>query len=515
MSFEAAQQIANAVLYEGYLLYPYRASSDKNRVRFQFGVVVPRDHSLADGTETWEMQTDCLVETATDEARIDIRVRFLQLVARAVEAVDPTTRTGFAPVAALVVGDTEWLTWEEATEGQVDVSDISLAELRNAERSIPFGIAGGEEVERLDDVDGQPVGRIVRTRWPIDGALRISAKPVDGYTRLRVRVENLTTSPAGEHRRDEALRRSLLGCHTLLAIKGGSFLSLIDPPPDASEASKDCVNLKTWPVLVGDEGRRDLMLSSPITLYDHPAIAQESPTNLFDGTEIDEILTLRIMTLSDDEKRAARATDPRARAIIDAADEMPPEILDRLHGAIRYLRETPNREVAASEWSEAAAGDAADPAAAIQPWSPDLGDPDWPTFTNASVGLPADEPSDLPASIWAPDARVAPDRAAIVIDGMTISKKASVRLRPNRRADSIDVFLVGRLATVEAIYESVDDDIHVAVTVDDDPANDLQRDTGRYFYFSPDELEPVSPAPSGSGAAPIILERVPRSGAMP
>jgi hypothetical protein len=509
MTFEAAQQVADAVLYEGYLLYPYRASSDKNRVRFQFGVVAPMDFSLADGSETWETQTECLVDAAGD-ARIDVRVRFLQLQARSVETVDAAGGTGFVPVASLVVGDDEWLTWEEAIEGQVEAVDLSLTELRAVDRTIPFTIAGGEEIEPIDDRDGLPAGRIVRSRWQIDGFLRASAEAVDGYTRLRVRVENLTASPPDVRLRDEALRRSLLGCHTLLAVRDGSFLSLIDPPPAAAAASKGCVNLKTWPVLVADEGRPDLMLSSPIILYDHPAIAKESPNALFDGTEIDEILTLRIMTLSDEEKRAARATDPRAKAIIDAADDMPPEILDRLHGAIRYLRETPNREVGGREGVEHI-----DHAAAIRPWSPDGTEPDWPTLTTASLGLEPDGSSDLPPSVWAPDARVPPDRAAILIDGMTVSKGASVRLQPNRRADSMDVFLRDRRATVEAVYESVDDDMHVAVTLDDDPGNDLQRETGRFFYFAPDELEPLAPAPAGAGPAPVILERSARSRAMP
>ncbi len=501
MTFEAAQSVADAVLYEGYLLYPYRSSSDKNRVRFQFGVVAPRDHSLADGSETWEMQTECLIE-AGGEPRVDVRVRFLQLQARSVEAVDPDAPGGFSAVASLDVAGDELLSWEEATEGQVDATNLALDALCGSEQAISFAIPGGESTEVVLDEGGVLAGRIIRTRWPIDGLLRVSAERVGGYTRLRVRVENLTTSPAGAARRDEALRRSLLGCHTLLAILNGSFVSLIDPPPGAVEASAGCTNLKTWPVLVGEEGARDLLLSSPIILYDYPTIAKESQGSLFDSTEIDEILTLRIMTLSDDEKRAARATDPRARAIIDAADDMPPEILDRLHGAIRYLRETTSHETGTTQ-----AGDA------IRPWSPDLEAPDWPTFTASSVGLPEREGSDLPPSVWEPDARVPPDRAAIEIAGMTVSKGASVRLRPNRSADSMDYFLTGRLATVEAVYESVDDEMHVAVTLDDDPANDLQRASGRYFYFAPDELEPLEPAAPGAGPAPIVLERPARSDA--
>ncbi len=79
------------------------------------------------------------------------------------------------------------------------------------------------------------------------------------------------------------------------------------------------------------------MLSSPIVLYDHPEVAPESPGDLYDGTEIDEILALRVLTLTDEERSEARGTDPRAAAIIDRVDGFAPEIWDRLHGAVRSL----------------------------------------------------------------------------------------------------------------------------------------------------------------------------------
>ena len=497
MTFDAAQKVGDAVLYEGFVLYPYHASSAKNRVRFQFGVVAPRDLCLTDGSESWEMQTECLVDAAGD-ARIDVRVRFLQLQARIVEAADEAADGGFAPVESLEVEGEEIVCWDEAVERQIDEADVSVTELCQGEQAIPFSVDGGRAVEDVHGAHGELTGRVVRTRWSINGTLRLSAERFDGLVRLRVRVENLTPWPSGATGRDEALRRSLLGCHTLLAVHNGSFLSMIDPPAEAAVIAKTCANLRTWPVLVGDEDRRDLLLSSPIILYDYPTIAPESQGDLYDATEIDEILTLRIMTLTDAEKRAARATDPRARAIIDAADDMPPEIFDRLHGAIRYLREKPNRDVGREP--------SPDLTAATPSWTPDLREPDWPTYRE-----PTTDRVELPPSVWAPEARVAPDRAAIEIAGMTISKGASVRLRPNRRADSMDVFMAGMTATVEAIYESVDDDTHVAVTLDDDPATDLHRVSGRFFYFAPDELEPLAPAAVGPGAQPVLLEPSARS----
>ncbi len=80
------------------------------------------------------------------------------------------------------------------------------------------------------------------------------------------------------------------------------------------------------------------MLSSPIILYDHPEVAPESQGDLFDATEIDEILALRVLTLTDDEKDEARRTDARAAAIVDRIDAMSPEVWARLHGAMRPLR---------------------------------------------------------------------------------------------------------------------------------------------------------------------------------
>jgi len=92
-----------------------------------------------------------------------------------------------------------------------------------------------------------------------------------------------------------------------------------------------------WPVLAGEPGRRDTVLCSPIILYDYPQIAVESPGDLFDGAEIDEILSLRILTLTDEEKSAMRRSDERARLILERTEALPPEHFMKLHGALRPL----------------------------------------------------------------------------------------------------------------------------------------------------------------------------------
>jgi hypothetical protein len=176
------------------------------------------------------------------------------------------------------------------------------------------------------------------------------------------------------------------------------------------------------------------------------------------------------MTLTEDEKRQARATDDRARELLDRVDTMPPELLDRLHGTVRYLRQVTGVDRAA------------DPVGDISPAAP------W----------------------WDPaaDSSVDPDTDAIVIVGVKVAKGSRVRLAPRRQAaDAQDMFLVGRTATVQAVVLDVDGEHHLAVTIDDDPAAELQTAHGRFRYFAPTEVEPL---PAGQ-SAPAEIEPSPSS----
>jgi hydrogenase maturation protease len=277
----------------------------------------------------------------------------------------------------------------------------------------------------------------VRERWPITGEIHFSTERLDGgLVRLRVQVENVTAVENAAATRDEALRSSLTGAHLLLGVDGGEFVSLLDPPEESRAAAANCRNLRTWPVLID----RGLVLSSPIILPDHPEVAKESPGDLYDATEIDEILTLRTRALTDQEKREARSTDARAAAIVDRVDHLPAEMLEKLHGAVRSL----------------------EPAA--------------------------------PATWWDPgaDASVSPETDSVEIGGVSVAKGSVVRLHPGRHADAQDMFLEGRLAEVQGVYLDVEDRRYLAVTLEDDPAADLHQWHGRFFYFSPDEVEPAA-----------------------
>jgi hypothetical protein len=302
VSFDEARAVADAVLFEGYLLYPYRASATKNQLRWQFGIVAPPG---ADTGDAHVQQAEMVADGLVDDARIDVCVRFLHLETR--------------------IDDTRW------DEGRVVE--------RSCSSTLGALLTGGivmaiEEPGATRELDG-----VSYERDPVTAELRLEAEPLPGpygAVRLRVRIVNSGTVPSASTTRDAVMRRSLVGTHVLLGVDTGRFLSSIDPPEWARPAVEACEQVGCFPVLVGT--RDDVVLCSPIILYDRPEIAPESAGPLFDATEIDEILVLRTLALGDAEKDEARRTDPRARELIDRVDGMAPEIFERLHGAIRSLR---------------------------------------------------------------------------------------------------------------------------------------------------------------------------------
>ena len=453
MSIERARKIADAVLYEGYVLYPYRASSGKNQVRWQFGVLAPREWSDAGGCEHSWSQTECLIE---GEFEIAGTVRFLQIQRRIVEKLIDTDT--FQEVESLEAEAELWTSWDEAIEREVEFIESSETSLD--ERVVDFEFPASRTTEPIVTKSGRQVGRFVRESTAVKGTLRLSSESIEESTALRklhLRIENVTSWSDAGASRDLVMRSSLIGVHSLLEARRGKFVSLIDPPEWAKAGVQKCSNVHTWPVMVGDDGDRDVVLSSPIILYDYPQIAPESPGDLYDATEIDEILTLRTMTLTDDEKRQARATDPRAAAIIDRVDDMPPEILDKLHGALRYLRSSTT---------------AADQDTRAENHADTVEPPPW----------------------WDPgaDASVSPESDSVQIGDVSISKGCRVRLRPGpRRSDAQDMFLAGKTARVEAVYFDVEENEYLAVTLEDDPAADFMQTHGRFLYFYPDEVEPL------------------------
>jgi hydrogenase maturation protease len=336
MTLSLVEKIADAVLYEGYILYPYRPSSVKNQQRWNFGALCPESYSLAQrGTENWTMQTEVLIQTRL-QTTLDVKVRFLHLVSR--EVLGPERQI----VASLEVNGQLLQTWQEAIEREVIVPGVKLNGAGS--QRFPFSFPANESTEDLRDAEsGQLKGVMVRKQQALAGSIEVQVADCgfEPEELLRVTTRILNETPlenAPECSRDEALMRSFVSTHTILNMQNGEFVSLLDPPEAFREAAAACSNLGTYPVLVGEEGARDCMLSSPIILYDYPQIAPESPGSLFDGTEIDEILTLRIMTLTDEEKREMRGADDRARQILERTELLPAEQLMKMHGAMKGVK---------------------------------------------------------------------------------------------------------------------------------------------------------------------------------
>ncbi|MDB5288925.1 MAG: hypothetical protein JWL69_166, partial [Phycisphaerales bacterium] len=246
----------------------------------------------------------------------------------------------FEPVEALEVGGQSYQSWQEAVEREVKLDSITLGEMAANLRPTKFTFPGRSDSEPLRDQGGRTVGMLVREQQPIAGAIELSAgKKAPDVFLITARIENhIPFSDDRAKDRDAALMRALVSTHTILGVRGGQFVSLTDPAEPLRAFTADCRNVGCWPVLVGEAGEKDTMLSSPIILYDYPQIAPESSGDLFDSTEIDEILTLRIMTLTDEEKRQGAAVDERVRALLDRTEALARERLMDLHGAMRGMR---------------------------------------------------------------------------------------------------------------------------------------------------------------------------------
>jgi len=274
-------QIARAVLYEGYLLYPYRPSAMKNQQRWNFGVLYPPAWSATQtGSDRSYFQTEC-VTVCSEGAELTVSVRFLQIVKREETAG----------------------TWQEAIERRVTLDPVLVVALTENRLVHSFSVSGEDSTAAEDAV----------RKFPVHGQVEVSSARIrPGVFRLTVRVRNVGAFPA--ETRDVALVHSLASAHAVLQLNNGAFVSQLDAPETLRDDAAACQNIGVWPVLVGEAGTRDTILASPIILYEYPELAPESKGDLFDGTEIDEILTLRILTLSDAEKEevAGRTTGPGA-----------------------------------------------------------------------------------------------------------------------------------------------------------------------------------------------------------
>jgi hypothetical protein len=325
MTGDPIRAIADAVLYEGYLLWPYRRSALKNQQRFTFGGVYPPAFAQEGGDRS-KIRMECLLEAGAD-ARVEVTLRWLHLVRRQPLRLE---LRDWRAVDEVRCGTERHVAWEEATERDLSL-ELAVEELRRGFR-VPVSVRPGQEVERLDP------DAVLRRSWDaLDGALELSVtQPAPGIARLCIEFANVSRWDRGA--RPEALRHSFLSAHIVARTRRGRFVSLTDPPPDLREHAAACRNEGVWPVLVGQEGRRDTLLGSPIILSDYPSVAPESPGDTFDGGEIDALLIHSIRGLSDEEREEMRATDPRSRVILERSLALSAEQMERLRGAVREMR---------------------------------------------------------------------------------------------------------------------------------------------------------------------------------
>ncbi len=254
--FDRAATVADAVLREGHVLYPYRASALKNRMRWQFGVLGPPAQAGRPGADaSW-----CETQVVCTGTEVHARVRFLR------------------------VGGDDDGQWRPSALEEHDFHD-----------RVEFH--GGIATLERDS------------------------------SRIRCRVDNTSTFGPADVDREHSIGHSLVAVHVMLGVGDGEFISSVSPPPEAASMVEQCTNTRLWPVLVG----HDVVLACPIILYDHPEVAPESVGEWGDALEIEELLTLRVMTLTPEEQREAAATDPFARAVLDQAT---PDVLPSLHGRI-------------------------------------------------------------------------------------------------------------------------------------------------------------------------------------
>ena len=246
---------------------------------------------------------------------------------------------------------------------------------------------------------------------------------------VALRVENRTVCAEGLDRAG-ALARSLLSTHPVLRVAGGRFISPLERP---------CASVNTFPVLAtaGD----DAVLGAAIVLPDHPQIAPESRGGLFDSTEIEEALLLHVKTLSDAEREEIERADPAVRDMVGARGGG-----DR-RGHLRASR----ADDAARPGHRRSARAAARPCRSQRRRAPGRGR----------------------------RRHVPPGRAR--------------RLRPGPDADLHARLLDGRTATIERIFVDYDGKTHLGVTIDDDPGQELMRETNRFLFFFAPEVEVIEP----------------------
>lgn len=424
MNFAPLEAVANALLFEGYILYPYRPSAMKNRQRWNFGTLYPQCFAEKQNPqERWKFSAQLLIE-GTEDSKLSACVRFLRLIPPHAESAHE---------------------WKEGLAQSRTVDEIAIRELIQTKEFV-FNLSdrsprGHRPVSRAHN-EKSHAGRLT---------LRVEILQ-SGLFRLHATFSNEGIFPNAEvSTPKEAEDAAFVSAHLILG-SDGAFVSLLEPPPEVQAEVAGCVQDGVFPVLAGEAGCRSFALCSPIILYDYPEIAPESAGDFFDGTEMDEMLALRVLTLTDEEKEEMRRSDVHARTVLERSEMLPDEQLARVHGVVRGLRRV----------------------AAHTPLTDAKSDADL-----------IEQPFDPFAA--------RPSIDSVKVFGVELHTGDRVRLWPQKRADILDLSMEGKIALIESIEQDLEDKLQFAVVLEDDPGRDMGilRQAGHRFFFSPEEVEPL------------------------
>lgn len=278
---EKIKKLADAILYEGYALFPYRKNALKNQKRFNFGVLSPKCWAEKQTNEYFFQQTEVLF-TANENAKVTFQFRYLQLEE-----------------------NEDWQTaHEKIFENSVDVKEYQTSD---------FKIQN-------------------------DGKITLKTEKLDeNLFKLTFKIENLAENTSFKNlSREEILPFSFVSAHTVFEIENGEFISVIEPLKEFKDYSQMLDNINCFPVLVGDKNLRNCVLSAPIILYDFPETAENSFDNFFDGLEIDELMVMNLLALTDKEKEEIKNTDAKTRKILEKIEKVSAEDLLKLHAKMSF-----------------------------------------------------------------------------------------------------------------------------------------------------------------------------------
>jgi hypothetical protein len=178
----------------------------------------------------------------------------------------------------------------------------------------------------------------------VRGCVKLLAEAIrDDVVKISLSLHNHSRSGRIFPDRDAALQQALIAAHAIVIANGSEFLSLLDPPEELRSVVAGCRQAGVFPVLAGNPGEKTAMFFSPIILYDYPQIAPESPGDFFDSSEIDELLTLRVLTLSEAEKNEMRHGSSRGRELLERTEATTPEEVLRMHGVFRERHATKDK----------------------------------------------------------------------------------------------------------------------------------------------------------------------------